>query len=379
MRAVRILALLILGGFVEAHASPLDGARLPIGYRTWTVKSAGEETTVSQLFAPASASLRLGETTDLVLATGGASSRLEPGGASSQSLSGWSDLTAQLFQRFGGERALVELGVNVPAGKKELSLDELAVLRALAHPVFGFRLKEYGEGFDVSGGAAAAVPLGERVHAGVGVGFVRHGEYRLLQDGDDYLPASELAFSAGIDVEGEGGGDAPPARAVHLDATYRIFGDDELASEAIFEEGNQLELETYARSVGGAFGATALLRAVIKSDNTRVLPSGETIQSIKASSGDAVTLRGGLDRALGSRWRAGLEGELIRFSGSESSIRDGSAWGVGPTVVGSLGGSGSVRLRALALGGSIDGASGEPQLDLSGFDVSAAIVWSPPR
>ncbi len=366
----------------DAAAGMLGGARFPAGFRSWKVTndSTNAEAKISQLYVPAVASLRLGSSADLVVSTAGASSKLDIAGGSpasdqSSSLSGASDVTAQLFWRLAGDRLLLQGGANLPSGKRELTAEEFAVTRALGHPLLGFGLKQYGQGFDVSGGASIALPLGASSTFGVGGGFIQHGSYTLLENGDDYKPAPEFSVSAGADFGGAADAGSGGGGTLRLDGTVRVYGKDELDGAEIFQEGQQIELQAQAQSAPSRLAAFALARLVLKGENTAFTGDGATLAEIKSKAGNDLLIQAGADVPIAGSLRGGVDGEWNRFSGSDTPGYDGSAFGVGPTLGIPVGDGGWLRLRALLLFGSIEASAGQQKSDLSGFAATFAFRW----
>jgi hypothetical protein len=334
---------------------------------------------LSQLHIPFVASLSLGRSANLVLSTAGASSKLEDdgGGASDRSFSldGASDVVAQLFVRLAADRLLLQAGANLPAGKRALTTDEFALARALGHPLLGFAMKQYGQGFDASGAASLGLPLGSAASAAIGAGFIHHGAYTLLDGADDFRPGAEMALSAGLDVGSTGGVAAGDAASLRLDATYRLFGKDELGGAAVFEEGDQVELEAAARTRPARIGASLLGRIVLKQDNTSIGTSGQTVREIKTKAGRSTLVQAGVDAALGSALRGGVDAEWNSFSGSDAPGEDGTAIGVGPALAMPVGARGWLRARVLLLTGTIDGGPGFAERDLSGVAAALGVHW----
>ncbi|MFH1144054.1 MAG: hypothetical protein V1774_05880 [Candidatus Eisenbacteria bacterium] len=353
-----------------AGAAQIDGGRLLIEYRTWTLEDDSLETSISQLRVPIAATLHLGAT-QFVFSTAGAVSEIDAP-ETNASLEGATDLTIQGFMKVAADRILFHAGVGLPIGRKELNADEMQVAAALAHPVLGFRLKEYGRGLDVSAGAAFTLPLGEGMIAGVGGGFISHGSYALMEEGDDYKPGNEISLSAGIDIGATSDAPAP----LRLDAVWRTFEADQIDDREIFEEGDQITLEAVGRSGGEGLKAELLGRGVFQSDNTIVTGAGETVGKLTSPAGTFWLMTGGIDFPLSNRLRLGVGGEWSTFSGSEGGARDGQAFGIGPTVA--LRVAGHVRLAGQArwLMGALESGEGAADIDVSGIHAGIGLRLS---
>lgn len=289
-------------------------------------------------------------------------------------------MTAQLFARLGGDRVLLQAGLGLPSGTKELDNEQLSVAQALSHPLLGYRLKTYGQGLDLSAGAATAFPLGGSGAFGLGIGLVSHGAYTLVEDGDDYKPGLETSFTAGFDLggiasgKGAASGGGSPLR---VDLSYRTYGKDELDGTEIFQEGAQIEgqVTVAAGRQGPHFEAS--LRAVAKSDNTVFQGSGETVEELKDKPGTSLRADTHLDFPVGGQARLGVAAELHRFSGADVPALNGTTFGVGPSLALFLSPRASISLGGQLLGGSIDEdeESGLDQVDLSGFAALFGFTW----
>jgi hypothetical protein len=370
IRPAIVLALALLPAV--AVASPAGTIRLPGSYRTWTVKQDGTKTSISQFHLPLVVTAGLGRGTDLVISGSGAFASVDPPAASSTSLNGMTDVTAQLFMRFAGDRFLIHAGAGLPTGKTELDQGEIAVARDLALPVLGFRAKDYGEGLNLSAGGAAAFPLSGTARFALGAGVVHRGSYTLIAGGGDYRPAPEVSATAGLDLRGRANGS--PAPLLRLDAVYRIYGKDELDGKTIFEEGNQIELQAAGSSGGSGLQVDGLARTVLKADNTVTGTEGQTVEALKASSGNALLARLRADLPVGTALRVGLASEWNHVSGSDTPTWNGDSYGLGPVLRASLGPRTRLELNVMRLGGTLDGGA-SPDLELSGTSFGVTFSW----
>ena len=389
-----VSGLALMGTWADASGVEVGAARMPSSYRTWEFESTDSTSTgktkLSQLHVPVVSSIRLGESADLVLSTAYGSSDLEPdsggdaSGTNTLSMAGNGDVKAQLFVRLLEDRFLLQGGVGVPAGAKGLDQEQLAVVQALGNPLLGFRMKHYGEGLDLSGGAAFALPLGTVATAALGAGFVVRGAYEFVQNQPDFQPGQETSVSMGVDFVAAG---ARPA--VRLDTSYRIFGTDQLDGRDVFQEGNQLELQAATGFRPGRARLDLLGRIVLKDDNEILDPPGGDVEKIAMDAGTALFAQAEAGIEF-SRGFFGLGANLIRFDGGDASgdaaspaaAYTGTAYGVGPILEFTLGAGGRLRLGGQYLLGTIDEQKDADAnvvveaVDLSGFDVTASLSWS---
>ena len=375
MIRIRTCAAVLLGltASTAAFAQTTGTVRFPGTFRTWTLEDqeSGDQTTISQVHIPLVSTLHLAERADLVLSSSGASSTLERDGAADRDLSGLSDVTAQVFYRFPGDRILLQAGANLPSGKTGLDEDELAVARVLSQPILGFSLKQYGQGFDATGGIALALPAGPGAVIGLGAGIVAPGSYTLIDGGGDFAPGTQISLTAGLDLT-----NTETGAQARLDSGYRIYSTDELDGEPIFEEGNQIELQATGRAPAAGLILTAASQGVFKADNAILQGPGATVASISQKPGTSFDIRLGADRPLGERWLLGVRGEWRSFNGSDTPGRDGTAFGAGPSARVDLGASAWFRLNALVMTGSLDAGDGFAEQDLSGVAITAALSWT---
>ena len=374
--------------------------RVPISYRSWKLKADSSSATITQLHLPFTASVGVGTNFDLVISGGMGLSSFKPDRGRSLSLNGPTDVIAQGFLRGVGNRLLLQAGVNLPTGKRNLKPEQLSVARALAHPLLAFRLKQYGQGTDVNAGLALALPLTSGVTFGVGAGRVFRGTYPLGAGMADFEPSAETAISTGLDMERDDG----TGPSVRLDAVYRLYGTDRQGGLDIFEPGNQTELQVTARAGGGGSGGSGGLaggqgvrvevtgRFVWKADDRfrAATTPGELQAALQATRpGTFSRFTATADLPLGGRLRAGLDTEWSGFaggdlrgsngtgSGTDGPVygSNGSVYGGGPQLRLGLGRSGALTLGGSYLFGTLKAKGAVPQIDLSGYSAFCSLAW----
>lgn len=358
----------------SASATMRGQVSLPLSYRSWTLESDSThvKTTVTQFHAPLETGLALGANVDLLVAAAGASSHLDLAGGDTVSLDGASDVAAQVVWRGFGDRVLLQGGVNLPSGKRELNVTQFNLARLLGQPILGFRLDEYGRGFDWTAGSAVSLPVADRVLLALGVGYVEHGEYRLLAEGAEYRPGAEASVSLGLDSGLDGRGHAP----VRADLTYRTYSRDELGPSVVFEEGDQFEAQLEARPALNTIRPRLLLRAVRKNDNLSHGPHGDEIGSLKTRAGNQLYAALGASRSLGERVELGLDASWSGYLHADAPGQEGDAFEFGPALGIDLGRLGQADLAGHYLMGTLrprdEAGAEQPHVTLRGFAVSLA-------
>jgi hypothetical protein len=366
-----LLAVLpILFGAGAATAQIEWSARLPAEYRSWTLEtSGGQKLEVSQIYVPLVGTLAIRPSTRFVISAAGAHSKLE-NRAGNESLSGLADVKLQIYQNLVHDRLVVLGGVNLPTGKRELSQDELEVMQALAHPLLGMRLKQYGRGLDLNAGAAVSVPIRSGLELGAGVGYLHSGKYTLSEGGEEYEPTPEASASFALEI-------ASPRRehTVQLRVTGRSYQEDRLDGRRIFEEGDQLEATLRGTARAGRVRASLMTQGAWKKDD-RAFGSPDPVGRVSTTTpGTGIVAHLAALYAVTEMFDAGVAGDWKRFQSSDVAQYNGDAFGVGPAVGIRIGSSGLARLEGLISTGTAGEGSGE--LDLSGFTVSASLLWRP--
>lgn len=353
-----------------ARAEWFPATRIPITYRTWKVERDSLEATIWQIHAPIVSSLRFSEQVDFVLSTAYVSSRTETDLPRSQTsiaeLASMSDVKAQIFVHLADDRFLVQVGTNAPSGAHSLSLEELAVVQSLSHPILGFRLKHYGEGWNTSAGLAAALPIGDGVRLGLGSGFVYRGEYEFVEGAPDFRPGSEVSASAGLDFV-----NVDEHAWLRIDTTFRSSGADQIDGEDVYEEGAQIELDAMLESAPETWQGRLEARFVSKQDDSALSPSGSAVAATKLAAGSSTRIGGDVRYRTEGGVTIGAAGQWSSFTGSDR-IADANAIGGGPLLTIPLGSHGQFSAHGLYLAGTVDEAV---ELDLSGFELGVALAW----
>jgi hypothetical protein len=329
--------------------------RIPVSYRSWEFSDSSASVTAAQWVAPVVASFGLSQGVELLLQGAAQSGTVDA--HESSSLSGATDARAALRWNPAGGRLLLEAGVNIPTGTRELDEEQQRVAFALAPPFLGYRVRQAGRGFDAGGGIILAFPLSDGWALGVGGSYLHRGSFRALKDGPEIRPGGEITASAGFD--GKIGG-----TNVRLDGTRRIYGRDE-GEGTDYKEPAVWEGSLAAGAEGLAWGFNgALLLSHKEEAETGSSPySGNYL-------GGSLELR----RSLGSTFRMGVGGEVVRFrsAGNEAETFESTTGGVGPSFVLSLGERTRFEGRLRRLMGTLDSGSADSE-SIEGWDAIVAL------
>jgi hypothetical protein len=381
VKLLGIVVLLAVSADGFAAASTQDpqtvAASLPLSYRAWTVDpgDGGTKVSTAQLYVPLVLTLRPRPRLDLVFATGEAKTSSGPEGGRSSDVSGLAATSVQAFWRLRDERTMLQAGIGLPAGKRELDPAEFSTMQQAGLPVLGFRLKHYGHGGEVAAGASRILTASDRATLSMAAGGILRGAYVLQAGQDKYRPASEWSLTAGADlgVPETGSGSVP----LKLDATFRRFGEDEIGGTRVYREGNQFEARVQTRTAHRAWRLQTSALAVFKGTNEVFGTGGTAIAGLKASGGSAWFLRARIEAPGAKRMEWGLESEWNSVSGSDLSGRDGWALGAGPSVGLPVADGTALRAQLLYLTGRLASPGGLPDATLRGWSAAIGFRWTP--
>ncbi len=345
----------------SAHAALSGGVRVPAQFRSWTSEAKdGTSVTYSQFVVPFVSTVHLDEATRIVVSGKAANS-----GADLE-LGGMADARFDLFRSFADKRVLFVLGAGLPSGGDGLEEADRATSARMASPVLGFAVPEHGSGFDLSAAVAVQSALSRTWSLGASAGYNYRGEYNVFREDDSYDPSDEVRFSLGVKAKSPFG-DGSVRHGLDATVSYRVLGDDEVGGEKVFREGN------YVLADGGFWFSSSSVagRADVyfgREDTHEIF-----INSVptEIDAGNSLRARVGSEYRVGGPWWLGFSSEWSRFSGSEESTRDGSGFGVGPTLSTTIAGA-HLRLEALRLWGQED-AELMKDRDLSGYAVSLSL------
>ncbi|MFQ5570999.1 MAG: hypothetical protein ACE5G0_15070, partial [Rhodothermales bacterium] len=234
-----LLLLLMLGLAAEGAAqesslylsSQQQPVQISLGalYQNYTE----DDNSISEFSIPLMLSIPVGDRFGLSLVANQASAT----GDSLESVSGVSDaqVGVSYYQRLGRSSLVVSLGVNLPSGKRELTVDEFETSIFLSQHFYNFRVPGFGQGFNISPGFVFAFPAGENVVLGVGASYQVKGGFK-PQEGmtDDYDPGDELLVTGGLDYR------IDRASNLSVDVTFTHYQSDALGDEEVYATGDKV-------------------------------------------------------------------------------------------------------------------------------------------
>jgi hypothetical protein len=285
-------------------------------FRTLTRSGEEDESsfTVSQLSIPLSVKYAVTRNIALdLLSTAIISS------AEGDSLSGLRDLKARTVLMLADDRLMMSAGVNIPVGKSDLNSEEMGVSTVLTDRAMKFRYNNLGEGLDVSFNGGIAQQLGPLV-VGAGAGYLKKGEYALLEDSDDeYHPGDQFAVTAGTDL-------TAGTLLLRADGTYTSYHPDKLNGEEVYQEEDKLAIQ-------GTVFLNFVIQLLASGRYTmRVEPKlfqSDSLEEIESLHGDQIDAKGYLRFPFTDAFSAMLLGDFVRIEKNENGLNDAQVVGFG--------------------------------------------------
>lgn len=271
--------------FAQDGSLFLSSQRPPVQLRTDVVyqEYTQDDVSVSEVSVPVSLTLPIGRSFGVSVVA----HQANVSGDSLESVSGITDVQVGLSYvvRLGVGTVVLNLGANLPSGKRELTPPEFATTILLSQHYYSFQVPGFGQGFNVAPGFVWAFPLAENVTAGVGAAYQYRGPYRPLSTLDgEYDPGDEVLLTGGLDVR------ASATTNVSADVTYTLYASDSFGEEETFDPGDKVIVTGQVRSLLGPndIRIVARYRSVGKStlpaelslpdDELRLLPAQILLQ-----------------------------------------------------------------------------------------------------
>ncbi|MBN1892847.1 hypothetical protein JW906_00050 [bacterium] len=204
-------------GFVQASLS----------YQSWI--SSGK-TLISEFSTPLFFYYPLGKNTSLSAYTSMASA----GGNSLHRLTGLGDIQSTLNYYMESLNMKFSLGLNLPTGKKAVSMEEFSTLYLLSLTMYRFRTPSFGQGLNLSPGFSWAIPAGEKWVFGLGASYQVRGSFTPFEGmSKKYDPGDEWMVTGGFDFR------AGEKTIVTGDMIFSAYGKDRIGGEEKFLAGDK--------------------------------------------------------------------------------------------------------------------------------------------
>jgi hypothetical protein len=176
-------------------------------------------------------------------------------------ISGLTDLTLRAGYQLVPDAVALTVSVNLPTGQSSLDADQVLVAGATATDLVPFPVTSFGSGFNVTSGAAVAVPVGGWALGAAG-SFRFNGDYQPSADTSVTLtPGAEYRLRLGMDrVVGQG--------RVSFGVTFSTFSRDEFGVDQVNGGQRLITQGSWSFPVGNANVALYLWDINRTSDST---------------------------------------------------------------------------------------------------------------
>jgi hypothetical protein len=226
-----MLAFLLATGAIlltAAHGFARDPVvRVETTYDSWDHETLG----LNEVTTFLGAALPLGNSARIDILSGQAAASPDAG----DNLSGLMNTRARLSY-YSERHWVVRGGVSLPTGKTELDASQTATALLLSDRLRGYRGYRLGEGAGMEIGGAYSRQIGAAA-VGLGAGYVRKGEYTVIEGQEEYDPGDQLLFTIGTEV----GSAAWAWRAHYLFVRYAA---DQVGGSDAFQLGARNDLRT---------------------------------------------------------------------------------------------------------------------------------------
>ncbi|MFQ5825323.1 MAG: hypothetical protein ACE5JB_14880 [bacterium] len=197
-------------------------------YQSWSIEGYNDFSEFSVLEF---AYFPLGRNLSMALRGGQATAN----GDNLQSLSGVIDTQLSFSYHLESAHLVLNLGLNLPSGKKELNLEEFVTSSLISNNILNFQVPNFGQGLNVSPGFTWAVPVSENFVLGLGASYQLKDKFKPIKDfSDDYNPGDELLLTGGLDVR------LSKTATFSTDIIFTTFGTDKIGNQEVFASGNRV-------------------------------------------------------------------------------------------------------------------------------------------
>jgi hypothetical protein len=193
-------------------------------------------------------------------------------------LSGLTD--AQLATSYHLEKAnlLLNLGINLPSGKGELTLPQLTTSAVLSSNVFQFQVPNFGQGLNISPSVTWAAPVRENFVLGLGASYQYKGKFTPLANSSlDYDPGDEMLLTGGFDAR------LSTTATLTGDLIFTFYMTDKINGGEIFGPGNKLVANLQFRQYFGFDELALLARYRSRAKNDLVVNGVLTPENVKTN------------------------------------------------------------------------------------------------
>jgi hypothetical protein len=330
-------------------------------YSHWNQKDTYGSTSIDQVTAPLNGFVPLQENTELRFYAAGVSTSATIYD-SDYKLSGLTDMRLQLNQSLSDDRFLLSLGLNLPTGKRGLSVaDNRPVMELLTQNYMSFPIRRLGEGFGVNLTAGAGLSSGNLCYGGT-VSYQINGSYEAYKNEGDYNPGDMFSASVSANIKKDKWGYV-------ADATMMTSSTDKVDGQKVFKQSTEFDLHAGAAYNGELYIFNGDVGYLIRGRNIRYDSTEAVFDQLKIY-GNEFYVSGRLAYSLDPSWYVAPLGELRMIAGNEYDFGSSHTIGLGAEIGRSIGNGTGIAAGFKYNTGSADGGN----IDLSGVQLSLGLT-----
>lgn len=360
-----ILAVVIIGMTASAagqivYGQPSSGY-LRMLYTHWNLDDTYGSASVDQVTTPLNGFVPLQENTELRFYAAGVSTSADIYDYNYK-LSGLCDVRLQLNQSLSDDRFLLSLGLNLPTGKKGLSVtDNRPVMEILTQNYLSFPIRRLGEGFGVNMLAGAATSSGN-LRYGATVSYQINGAYEAYDGESDYNPGNMFSASASADSKSDNW-------SFLGDITFTTSSTDKIDDRKVFKQSTEFDLHVATAYNSKAYTFNGDAGYLIRGRNIHYDSTEAVFDQLKLY-GNEFYLSGRLAYSFTPLWYIAPLGELRLIAGNEYDFGSSHTIGLGAEIGRSIGEGTGIAAGFKYNTGSADGGN----IDLSGVQLSIGLT-----
>ncbi len=262
--------------------------------------------------------------------------------------------------------AVFSLGVNLPSGKKELTLEEYYTSYLISFNHYNLATPNFGQGLNISPGVNWAYKLSDQVVVGLSVsGQIKGGFSPIDMGGEetDYKPGNELTINTGMDYS------LDETSTISADVIYTHYASDQVDGEEFYGSGAKLVFYSrYQKYMGyNYFSITGRYRS--KGKNS-YLSGSSMVTEAEKSAPDQYELYSLYRMRYNQKTWLGITGEL-RYYAESSVFTSIFMFGAGAQPEYVLSPNTTLRGNIKLLYGSIKDGDG-----ITGLEIGAGIKYN---
>lgn len=282
-----------------------------------------------------------------------------------QGISGFTDTQIALNYHFENANLLFTLGINLPSGKKQLTLNEFLSSSLISYSVFRFHVPNFGEGVGIAPGFTWALPLSDNVVAGIGATYqLKEGFKPLETFSDEYDPGDEILLTAGMDFR------LNNTTSLSTDVIFTNFNTDKIGENEIFSSGNKWVFNLQFRK-NINFNELWLFARYRSRSKNQLVQAGMLIDEQEKTTPNQVDVMAHYRMRFRQTMYFRILAEARFFQDTSSDFSGARLFGLGIMPEFSLSRNVMLPVRFLFFSGNL-----KNKVDLNGFEAGLALTMS---